>query len=60
MTLFILNSKLVWKVLLGRKCHEGVPACLGRNRMNSGGDHHPSTRDMTLALEIRKTGLSYN
>ena len=39
---------------------EGVPACLGRNRMNSGADHQPSTRDMTtLALEIRKTGLSY-
>ena len=43
--------------MLGRKCHEGVPACLVRNRMNSGGDHQPSTRDMTtLSLEIRKTG----
>ena len=30
-------------------------------RMNSSGDHQPSTRDMTtLALEIGKTGLLYN
>ena len=36
MTLFILNKKLVLKVVLERKCHEGAPACLGRNRMKSG------------------------
>ena len=33
-----------------------LPTCLDRNRMNSSGDHQPSTHDMTtLALEIRKT-----
>ena len=32
----------------------------GPDHMNSGADHQPSTRDMTtLALEIRKIGLSY-
>ena len=48
-------------MVLEKECHEDVPAFLGRNRINSGSDHQPSTRDMTtLALEIRKTRLSYN
>ena len=43
-------------MVLGRKYHTGVPACLGWNRINSSGNHQPSTPDMTtFALEIRKT-----